>query len=251
MDCRNEAPGFEPAKHSTHLGSQRMNVGEFERVASLAGGLALGLLGTGRIPWRAAVAVAAGGALVYRGLTGHCHLYGLLGMDTAHRASPARGVAAQSGARVDETILVRSAPDTLYAVWRDFANLPRFMQHLERVEVQDELHSHWVAKAPLGTHVSWDAEIINDRPNELIAWWSIPGSTVDTAGSVRFSQAHHNAPTAVHVELKYSPLGGSVGAALAGILGSDASRMIRRDLAEWKVTMEREARLGHRESMKG
>lgn len=204
--------------------------------------MTLALWGVGRMPWRTALAVVAGGALVYRGLTGHCHFYRLLGMDSSHRPSVARGVAAHSGLRVDETILVDAPPEALYAAWRDFANLPSFMRHLERVDVQDDRHSHWVAKAPLGTHVSWDAEIINDRTNEMIAWRSIPGSGVDTAGSVHFSRAHAKAPTSVHVELKYSPLGGRAGAALASVLGSDASRIIRKDLFEWKEAMEREAR---------
>ncbi len=217
-----------------------MNIGEFERMASVGAGLALAVMGTGRIPWRAALAMAAGGALIYRGLTGHCHSYSLLGIDTAHAASAGRSVASKQGVRVDETILVNRSPEDCYHEWRRLENLPKFMRHLESVEVKDDRHSRWVARAPFGLNATWDAEIIGDRENEMIAWRSVDGSTIDTAGSVHFSQASDNAPTAVHVELKYDPIGGKAGAAIARLFGADAETAIRNDLRAWKEAMEQQ-----------
>ena len=74
----------------------------------------------------------------------------------------------------------------VYAFWRTLDNLPRVMEHLESVTVLDGRRSRWVAAAPLGTTVEWDAEIINEVPDKVIGWRSVPGSTVATAGSVNF-----------------------------------------------------------------
>jgi uncharacterized membrane protein len=55
------------------------------------------------------------------------------------------------------------------------------MRHLEWVETLDRQRSHWVAKGPMNITVAWDAELINERENELIAWRSLPGSDIETA----------------------------------------------------------------------
>ena len=111
------------------------------------------------------------------------------------------------------------------------------MRHLESV-TEEGNRSHWVAKAPLGTSVSWDAEIITERANELIGWRSLPGSTVDTAGSVHFQSAAGGRGTEVRVELKYDPPAGKVGATLAECLGEAPEQQIEEDLTTFKRMME-------------
>src|SRR4051812_22284164 len=86
------------------------------------------------------------------------------------------GTARGGTTQVKKSIIINRSPEELYRFWRDFENLPRFMNHLESVRVLDDKRSHWVAKAPAGTSVEWDAEIIEDRPGELIAWRSLAGS---------------------------------------------------------------------------
>jgi uncharacterized membrane protein len=112
------------------------------------------------------------------------------------------------------------------------------MDHLESVVEDGEKRSHWTATGPLGRTVEWDAEIINERPNELIAWRSIPGSDLDTAGSVHFESAGRNRGTIVTVSLKYDPPAGRVGAVAASLLGSGFEQSVDQCLSRFKQIME-------------
>jgi uncharacterized membrane protein len=125
----------------------------------------------------------------------------------------------------------------LYRYWRNFENLPSFMNHLKSVTA-DGNRSHWVAKAPLGTSVEWDAEVITDRRGELIGWRSLEGSDVDAAGSVHFTEARGGRGTEVRVVLKYDPPAGKVGAAVARWLGAAPEQQIAEDLDSFKRLME-------------
>jgi len=180
----------------------------------------------------------AGGLLVYRGLSGHCSCYQALGVSTATEVGSATAVQAGHGFKVEEAITIRRSPAELYAFWRKLDQLPRFMHHLQEVKVLDARRSHWVAKAPLGMSMSWDAEILNDKPNELIAWRSLEGSAVDTAGSVHFKKAPGNRGTEVQVTLKYDPPAGKVGAWLAWLAGQSPEQQIREDLRRLQRLME-------------
>jgi uncharacterized membrane protein len=214
-----------------------MNVGETERLASVAGGGLLALYGLSRGSLAGLGLAAAGAALVYRGVTGHCPVYETLGVNTAGPWSPVTSVAAGHGVRVEQTVTVNRPAEELYRYWHDLANLPRFMKHLVYVQPNGE-RSHWAARGPAGTTVEWDAEIVNERPNQLIAWRSLAGSTVETAGSVHFTPAPAGRGTVVHVELKYNPPAGKVGAAVAKLFGEEPNQQVRADLLRFKQIME-------------
>jgi uncharacterized membrane protein len=126
----------------------------------------------------------------------------------------------------------------VYSFWRDLENLPRFMNHLKSVTVLDDKRSHWVAKGPAGSEVQWDAEIIDEKPNELIAWKSLPGATVENAGSVRFEPATGNRGTVVRVKLQYQPPAGVVGATIAKLFGEAPEKQIPVDLLRVKQLLE-------------
>src|SRR5262249_43303222 len=117
-------------------------------------------------------------------------------------------------------------------------NLPRFMKHLESVQVKGERRSRWMAKAPAGTRVEWDAEITEDRPNELIAWRSLEGADVDNSGSVRFERAPCGRGAVVRVEMRYSPPAGVIGAGVAKLFGEDPEWQVKDDLRRFKQVME-------------
>ena len=140
--------------------------------------------------------------------------------------------------RVTKAITVNRSPDEVYGFWRDFENLPRFMDHLESVQVNGGKRSHWKAKAPAGKSVEWDAEIVDDRPNELIAWRSVQGADVDNAGSVRFKPAPGGRGTEVHVEMEYAPPGGVIGATVAKLFGEEPEQQVGADLRAFKQVME-------------
>ena len=157
-------------------------------------------------------------------------------------AGPRAGAGPEAGAfreiRVRKAITVNRSPEEVYGFWHDLRNLPRFMHHVESVQVTDDRRSHWKVKAPAGMSVEWDAEIVEDQPDDRIAWRSVPGSQVDNAGSVRFVPAAGNRGTEVHVELRYSPPGGAIGAAIAWLFGESADQQIDDDLRAFKQVIE-------------
>jgi uncharacterized membrane protein len=217
---------------------KEINVSEAERWASLVGGGALALYGLTRGTWGGLGLAALGGSLLYRGATGHCSVYGALGINTAERHGPATSVAAGHGVKVEKTMTINRSPEELFRFWRNFENLPRFMSHLESVRICGENRSHWVAKGPLGMRMEWDAEMITERPHETIGWRSLEGSEVDTAGSVHFTPAPGSRGTEVRVILKYDPPGGKLGAAAARLFGKAPEQEIQEDLRRFKQIME-------------
>ena len=238
-------PAHEPSLRSPFAGPPAAttcgaNVSGRERMLSLAAGAALGAFGLmrgqrGRLPL-----VALGAALAGRGLTGRCQLYHLLGINTAAPCAdrPQTAIPAKQGYRVEKAVTINRPAAELYAFWRNLANLPQVMRHLKEVEVLDESRSRWTAVGPLGRPFAWDAEIFNDRANEMIAWRSIPGGDVDTAGSIHFIPQSHDRGTEVKVSLKYDPPAGKLGAWIASVLGSDLETQIVEDLANFKRQME-------------
>lgn len=152
--------------------------------------------------------------------------------------SPVASVPHREGIKATHTIVVNRPPADLYRYWRDFANLPRFMQHLERVQALTDGRSRWRAKAPLGTTVEWEARVINEVENELIAWQSLPGSTIGNAGSVRFVPVPGGGGTEVRVALSYDPPAGPLGAVVARLLGEEPHAQVADDLGRFKEMLE-------------
>jgi uncharacterized membrane protein len=174
-------------------------------------------------------------------------VYNALGVSTAEEPHGARAsVAAGAGVKVEESVTVNRPRDELFRFWRNFQNLPRVMTHLESVTPVGPGRTRWVARAPLGVHLEWAAEVINERPNELIAWRSLPGGAVDTAGSVHFTQVGSHR-TEVRVVLKYDPPTGQLGAALARWLGQAPEQQIREDLQRFQRAMEAGELTEHRD----
>jgi uncharacterized membrane protein len=126
----------------------------------------------------------------------------------------------------------------LYRFWRDLENLPQFMEHLESVTVMGDGRSHWVTKAPVGRPVSWDAEITEDVEDRVIAWRSLPGSTVENSGQVHFSDGPDGRGTMVRARILYSAPGGKTAENLARFFGESASQQLRDDLRRFKQVME-------------
>lgn len=140
--------------------------------------------------------------------------------------------------RVRTAVTVQRPPDEVYDYWHNFENFPSFMAHVESVEVTGDGRSHWVAKAPAGMQVEWDAEIVQDEPNEVIAWRSAENADVPNSGCVRFTTAPGDAATEVTVELEYRPPGGAVGAAVSRLFGEEPLQQIKDDLRRFKQVIE-------------
>jgi uncharacterized membrane protein len=159
------------------------------------------------------------------------------------RATDGNGNAAhadepEAPVQVTGAMTVRRDRDELYSLWRNFEGVPEFMIHLEEVSTTGETTSHWKARGPLGMTVEWDAQITEDVPGERIAWRSVAGSKIDNAGSVWFVPAPGDQGTEVHVDMRYSPPAGAVGATLAKLFGEEPAIQLKDDLRRFKQIAE-------------
>lgn len=215
---------------------RRVNVGEAERWLSTAGGTGMVVYGLKTRGLMGLTLGAIGSAMLYRGLTGHCSGYSALGINTAEEVNPRSSL--DSGIKVEESLFIAADQVTLFHFWRKLSNLPQVMSHIKSVEEKDHKRSNWTAKGPMGTEVEWEAEIINERENELIAWRSLEGSQVQNAGSVRFTKDTSGAGTVVKVSLLYHPPAGRLGQAVAAMLGENPAHQVAEDLQRFKEMAE-------------
>jgi uncharacterized membrane protein len=188
-----------------------------QRWGALVGGSTLALLGLTRRSTAGFALAAAGGALAYVG--------------AKTKSLPKEFVAQAS-------ILLNCSPQEAYSFWHDFEELPEFMRHIESVTKIGNKQYRWVALGPLGRRVRWDAEITSDRPNELIAWRSLPGSEVRVEGVVEFSKAPADRGTIMETHMLYRPPAGAAGQAVAKMFGKNPSFLIRQDLRRMKALIE-------------
>lgn len=227
----------------TNEGSRKpttgINLGKGERKASLMGGIALAMVGLIKRGWPGLGIAFVGSNLIVRSVSGHSLIYKLLGVNRALVSkTAAASVPHKQGIRVEESVTINRPRESLFRFWRDFANLPLFMDNLKSVTVLDHKRSHWVVEAPAGTKVEWNAEIVNEKENEVIAWRSIDSKIVDHAGAVHFNDAPGGRGTEVHVVMEYATPGGVVGAAIAKLFGKAPQQQISGDLRNFKQLME-------------
>ncbi len=230
-------PESSVARAADHAPRIRSNVSNVERLISLGAGAAL-IANGARSQRFQLLSFLTGGYLLYRAATGNCPGYQALGISTAGKTGPNASVAAGAGMKVEHAITVNAPVEEVYRFWRNLSRLPEFMSHLRSVEETDATHSRWVASAPLGMSVEWDAEIVTDTPNRVISWRSMPGSDVDTAGSVHFNMAPSGRGTEVRVSLKFDPPAGKFGSFIARLFGENPEQQIRDDLARFKQIIE-------------
>ncbi|HET6674363.1 MAG TPA: SRPBCC family protein [Nitrospiraceae bacterium] len=226
-------PSFSARKGNTSgIAREQPDIGDLERLLCGMTGAAFLLHGVKRRRWDGFATALLGGAFLYIGATGRNSLYRGLGIHLV------RTTTGRQRSEVVRSITINRPVGELFAFWRDFRNLPTVMSHLETVEVVSEKRSHWKAKAPAGAFVEWDAEIVNEKKDALIAWQSCEGSSIANWGAVRFNPAPGNRGTEVTVELEYEPIGGATGVALAKLFGEEPSQQIEEDLRRFKQVME-------------
>ncbi len=211
------------------------NVSDWERVASVAAGAALLYLATRQRPGNR-LATSTGLGLVARGIGGYCPVNAAVGRN-AERSDTKVALSGSRGVLVYESITINRPAPELFRFWRDFSNLPRFMEHLDNVKMLSSTRSVWTAKAPAGMRVKWEADVINEIDGELIGWQSTENADVATAGSVRFVPAPGGA-TEVIVHLQYEPPAGKLGSFVASLFGEEPSQQIRADLRRLKTILE-------------
>jgi uncharacterized membrane protein len=219
-----------------------VNVGKGERIASLLGGAGLALLAARQKGVGGALLGLAGAVLLHRGATGHCYVYDALEVDTSGEPAASRGTVAleeQPGVSVNASITVARPADEVYAIWRDFERAPRYMDRIAQVEVLDDTRSRWTATGPMGRSWTWESEVVEDRPGELIAWESLPGAELPNRGWVQFLPAGGDGrQTEVRYFVEFDPPGGVIGEAIAGAFHTAPREMIRADLRRFRELVE-------------
>ncbi|HEY9747560.1 MAG TPA: SRPBCC family protein [Allocoleopsis sp.] len=218
----------------THTQSGNSEASETERWASLIGGGALVLMGLQQRSLRGVLTAIAGSGLLYQGMTKQSTVQKAQGV--LQQAQDAVGL--NKGIKVEKTVTINKPAEELYRFWRNFENLPRFMKHLKSVTVYNNTRSHWIASAPLGNSVEWDADIIQEEENRFIAWASAENADIDNSGFVRFQPATGGRGTEVKVVMEYNIPGGAVSAAIAKLLGEEPEQQIGDELRRFKMLME-------------
>jgi len=211
------------------------SVADAEKLLALGAGALLLFVGVSRRSTVGACLAMSSAPLLYRGITGRWPdvINGLVASD-----SPRRVLSGDRGVHVRESVRLELPVAHVYRFWRRLGNLPQVMTHLKRVTETADGKSHWVAAGPAGLDIEWDAEIINEVENQVLAWQSLPGSDVVTAGSVNFDAARDGRSTQVSVHLQYAPPAGKAGALVASLFGREPSQTIREDLRHWKQLLE-------------
>lgn len=218
-----------------HIGdSGVVNVGQTERMVSVGLGaflLSSGLGNLTRHPIKGLLRTLVGGALLYRGVSGHCPVYASMGKT--------KGVSHTQAVNIRTGLIVNKPKNEVYAFWRKLENLPLFMKHLASVTEIDQKHSHWEADIPGGVgRIKWNAEIVKEEEGQLIGWQSIPNSTINNAGKVTFKEALGGQGTELEVVISYHPPAGELGAGIAKSLNPVLEKMIRQDIMNFKDYIE-------------
>jgi len=220
-------------------GSSNINLNPSERVVSTFGGAALAVIGLKNLGSIGGITTfLTGGYLLARGLSGYCAIT---------NAINSKGSKQASAMELSSTFTINKPRNDVYSFWRKLENLPKFMQHLEEVKELDDKRSTWTAKIPGGVgKVSWEAEICDDISGELISWSSLPGSTVDNAGEVRFKDVAGNNTTEVTAKITYRLPGGDLGSIAAKLFNPAVEKMMREDMRSFKTLKNRSRSYGTR-----
>jgi uncharacterized membrane protein len=204
---------------------RQQNVGDTERVVSIALGSMLAVYGLTRRSWTGGLLAGLGAFIAYRGATGYSSVYHRIGIE-------------RPGAPIEiaQSITINRSRHEVYAYWRNLENLPRFMPYLRAVQQRSERRSHWIANVPVsGRTVQWESEIVDDIPNELIRWYALPGGSLSHSGEVRFMQAPGDRGTEVHVRMRYEP---PAGIALGALLYPFGKEVVAEELRRLKRLLE-------------
>jgi uncharacterized membrane protein len=105
---------------------------------------------------------------------------------------------------IEKSITVEVPVRTAYDQWTQFESFPEFMEGVESVEQLDDKRLHWKAEIAGGTR-EWDAEIVDQTPDQRVTWRSLSGTTND--GTVSFAETGDPGTTKVTLHLDYEPDG--------------------------------------------
>jgi uncharacterized membrane protein len=163
---------------------------------------------------------------------------GVTALDIVCARQLSRGTGFGGTVRVETSIITNRSPEECYRFWRNFENLPRFMSYLQSVRITGDRNSHWIARGPGDTRIEWDAEMLDDVPNQRITWRSLPGSEFVNSGSVSFERAPGNRGTVVRVQFDYGQPRYALASAVAKLVGKEPGQLVNKDLRRFKQVLE-------------
>ena len=213
-----------PTLPTTRMNQTQRNWSPATRLLSSVGGSLLTLYGLTRRGVAKPVLSTAGMVLTARGLT-NLDTRSILGLSTG-----------ENGIRVNKAINIFAPIDEVYQFWRNFENFPLFMNHVKEIHTRGDV-SDWKVAGPVGSTVEFQSRVIQDSPNDVIAWETLPDSQVRSAGFVRFDE-NRDGSTRVTVQMSYLPPAGVAGHAVAQLFGVDPRQAMHEDLIRLKTLLE-------------
>ena len=213
------------ARPGQRYGVAQENWDPFTRMLTSIGGAGLAAWGVSRRDPIGFAATALGAAMAARGLS-NLPAKRLTGIGAGRRAID-----------VQKTITINAPVDLVFGFFANYQNFPRFMSNVREVRAGETGRSHWVVAGPMGVNLSWDADLTDYVPNEVIAWRSVEGASVENAGIIRFQEELGGA-TRVDIKLSDNPPAGAIGHVLARLFGADPKSEMDADLARVKTTLE-------------
>jgi len=183
---------------------------------------------------RPSVAVVAGAALA-GAIAGAAIPFMFAGRGSSSTSSGSR----RESTTVEESVIISRSPREIYDFWRNFENLPQFMDNIESVTKINEVRSHWKIKAPAGTSVEFNSLVTEDIPGRLIAWKSEEGASVPNRGRVEFIETSSGGGTNVRATISYDPPAGALGRVVAKLFQREPGVQAREDLDRLKQLLER------------
>lgn len=214
-----------------------VNISRTERAVSFGGGTLLLGAGIRRGGGLGLLATMLGGGLLFRAVTGHCAVKAAReNADDPSQARPVPAIKAKAGVHAQAKVLINKPAPELFTFWKEASNLPRILRHVTSVSPGQNGRTRWTANGLWG-ELNWETEVITERENELLAWRSIPGGDLDTAGSIAFKPSGARG-TAVTLTVKYDPPGGKLADYVASFLGNGLDDQIHDDLFNFKRLSE-------------
>jgi uncharacterized membrane protein len=205
------------------------NVGFSERIVSLLAGSLLVVNAFERKTFSFSKA-AVGGFLLYRGISGHCPV---------SKWTAGIKIPSPQNINIRTGITVNRPRHEVYSFWRNFSNLPLFMQHVEKVEKKGDNLWYWKIRMPGGLgSLSWDATVVKEEPENLLGWSSVEGSAIEAAGKIMFNIARENA-TRLDIVISYRAPFGAAGEQVARLLNPAFEKMVRKDIEQFKAYFEK------------
>jgi uncharacterized membrane protein len=138
--------------------------------------------------------------------------------------------------RIEDSVTIQRPVDRVFAFYRDFTNLPRFLGDVMAIKQVSPTISRWTIQGPQGIRVNWTIKVTQERTNELIRYEMIATPALKSCWEVRFAPGSEPGETEVR-EVMRAPLG-RLGRAALALIGKFPAEEVSSNLRRLKQVME-------------